>query len=185
MNLRQMELVIYVDHLKVDIQETVKKYKTIKQWAYILHDKDDTGAHYHIYLNFGETNVKLDEVASWFKIPVQFVNKIEGRATDMLLYLTHGQKSQKHKYQYSPSEVVANFDVQTEISIAKMLGDFENHSYAQQLAYVNTLSVDIKARVFKKLNDLWKIHCQCLMLKPDRDIDVVFVTGAPGAGKTY
>ena len=47
-----MEIVIYLPHLKVDIQQTLKKYKTIKQWAYILHDKDDTDAHYHIYLNF-------------------------------------------------------------------------------------------------------------------------------------
>ena len=37
-----MEIVTDADKLKVDIQETCMKYKTIKQWAYILHDKDDT-----------------------------------------------------------------------------------------------------------------------------------------------
>ena len=48
MNLRQMEIVTDQDKLNVDIQETCMKYKTIKQWAYILHDKDDTRPHYHI-----------------------------------------------------------------------------------------------------------------------------------------
>ena len=51
MNLRQMEIVTDADKLKVDIQQTCMQYKTIKQWAYILHDKDDTRPHYHIYLN--------------------------------------------------------------------------------------------------------------------------------------
>ena len=169
----------------IDIQAVIRNYQSIKKWAYILHDKDDTEPHYHIYLNFGGTNVKFEEVASWFKVEPNFVSKIKGRATDALLYLTHGQPDQKNKHQYSPSEVTANFDFESELSIAKIIGDFENHSYAQQLAYVNSLTVDLKPKAYKKLNDLWKIHCQCLMLKPDRDIDVMFVTGAPGAGKTY
>lgn len=52
MQLRHMEIVQDADKLKVDIQQTCMQYKTIKQWAYILHDKDDTRPHYHIYLNF-------------------------------------------------------------------------------------------------------------------------------------
>ena len=38
MVLRQMEIVTDAGKLKVDIQETCMNYKTIKQWAYILHD---------------------------------------------------------------------------------------------------------------------------------------------------
>lgn len=40
--LKQIEIVTDVDKLNVDIQETIMKYQTIKQWAYIIHDKDDT-----------------------------------------------------------------------------------------------------------------------------------------------
>lgn len=72
MNLRQMEIVIYKEHLKVDIQETCKKYKTIKQWAYILHDKDDTGPHYHIYLNFSPSSCDSKMVAKWFNLGYQY-----------------------------------------------------------------------------------------------------------------
>ena len=99
MNLRQMEIVTDQDKLKVDIQATCMKYKTIKQWAYILHDKDDTRAHYHIYLNFNPSSADTKMVASWFDIPENFIEKVKGRKTDMLLYLTHGNESQKNKHQ--------------------------------------------------------------------------------------
>ena len=52
MQLKQYEIVCDVDKLKVDIQQTCMEHKTIKQWAYINHDKDDTRPHYHIYVNF-------------------------------------------------------------------------------------------------------------------------------------
>ena len=42
MNLKMCEISTDVDKLKVDLQETFMKYSTIKKWAYIVHDKDDT-----------------------------------------------------------------------------------------------------------------------------------------------
>ena len=68
MNLRQMEIVTDADKLKVDIQQTCMQYKTIKQWAYILHDKDDTRPHYHIYLNFMPNTCDTALVAKWFNL---------------------------------------------------------------------------------------------------------------------
>lgn len=81
--LKQMEIVTDVDKLNVDIQETIMKYQTIKQWAYIIHDKDDTRPHYHIYLNFGGSSVDTKAVAEWFKIGENFISKVKGRRTDM------------------------------------------------------------------------------------------------------
>lgn len=146
MNLRQMEIVTDVDKLKVDLQATFMQYTTIKKWAYIIHDKDDTRPHYHIALHFGGASVDTAQVAKWFNLGYtddngtehsgeNFINKIKGRWTDVLLYLTHANDTQKYKHQYSPSEVVANFDFETEIANAKILGDFEHYSYAQQLKY--------------------------------------------------
>ena len=106
---RHCEIVCDVDKMPVDIQETIMKYKTIKEWAYIVHDKDDTRPHYHIYLNFGNSGIDFKMVASWFGIEENFVNKVKGRKADMLMYLTHANDTQKNKYQYSPNEVKANF----------------------------------------------------------------------------
>ena len=183
--LRQMEIVTDVDKLNVDLQATLMKYRTIKQWAYIIHDKDDTRAHYHIYLNFGSSSVDTALVASWFQVPENFINKVNGRKTDMLLYLTHGNDSQKNKYQYSPKEVIANFDFETEITNASIIGDFKNFSYAEMLQYANTLPISEKIKALTQLEKLYKLECHCQALNPHRDIQVMFISGKPGTGKTY
>lgn len=184
MILRHCEIVCDVDKLKVDLQATLMKYKTIKKWAYIIHDKDDTRPHYHIYLNFG-VGVDTKKVAEWFEIPDNFVGKVKGRASDMLLYLTHGNDSQKNKYQYDDSEVVANFDFKQTIEEASIIGNFKDYSYAQQLEYVNTLPIADKTRVFTQLKKLWELECICQNMNTDRDIRIVFITGKGGTGKTY
>lgn len=185
MNFKNCEVESRVEYFQGDIQETLKKYKTIKKWAYILHDKDDTAPHYHIMLNFGRSSVDGKVIAGWFGLTENQVEKIKGRWTDALEYLTHSNESQKFKHQYDISEVVANFDFATEIKMAKTLGDFETYSYAQQLHYVNTLSVDQKTTAYAKLQKLWKLRCEVLVLNPDRNIDVMFITGKGGCGKTY
>lgn len=194
MHLRQYEIVQDQDKLKVDIQATCMKYRTIKQWAYILHDKDDTRPHYHIYLNFG-TGVDSEQVAKWFELGYtdengehtgeQFIQKVKGRKADMLMYLTHENESQKYKHIYDRSEVHSNFDFELEIEQAKIIGDFDNYSYAQQLEYVNSLPIDEKIKTFNKLKKLWELYCQTLTLNSDRNISVVFICGKSGTGKTY
>ena len=185
MYLKQCMVASRVEYFKGDIQEIIKSHKTIKQWAYMLHDKDDTAPHYHIYLNFGSSGVDTKQVGEWFGLQESQVEKIKGRKTDALEYLTHANDTQKYKYQYSPSEVIANFDVGTEITNAKILGDFKNFSYAQQLEYVDSLPKGEKTSAYSKLKKLWEIHCQMLTLNPDRQIDVVFIQGKGGTGKTY
>jgi len=148
LSLRQMEIVCDVDKMPVDVYETLNKYSTIKDWAYIIHDKDDTRPHYHIYVHFGGASVQVDLVAKWFGIAPNFISKVKGRRTDMLEYLTHSNSTQQNKYQYPKSEVVSNFDFETEIKNSKIIGDFKNYSYAQQLQYVNTLPIIEKQRLF-------------------------------------
>ncbi len=186
MKLKQMEVVTQPQFLKEPLQDILKRYKTIKKWAYILHDKDkDATPHYDIYINFGDTGVDTSLVAKWFGLQESQIEKVKGRAQDMLLYLIHGNDSQKHKYQYSPDEVVANFDFKSELAKAKILGNFDKYSYAQQLKFIKTLPKDEQVRAYKQLKDHWKLHCEYLTLNPDRDIQVMFVTGKAGSGKTY
>lgn len=185
MQLKQYEIATDEDKLNVDIQKVCMEHKTIKQWAYILHNKDDTRPHYHIYVNFGNAGVPHDMVARWFGVEENFVEKVKGKKSDVLLYLIHGNDSQQDKHQYDVSEVVANFDWKTEISNAKILGDFEHFSYAQQLQYVDSLPRDEKMTAYSKLRKLWEIRCQTLLMNPNRQIDVVFICGKGGVGKTY
>ena len=186
MKLKHYEVETQPQFLKEPLQDILKRYSTIKKWAYILHDKDkDTTPHFHIYVNFGDTGVESSEVAKWFGIQESQIEKVKGRASDMLLYLIHGNDSQQHKYQYSPDEVVANFNFKSAITEAKILGNFDKYSYAQQLRYIKTQPKDEQVKLYKKLKDYWKLHCEYLTLNPDRNIDVMFITGKAGSGKTY
>ena len=184
MKLKQYEVTSRVEFFSEPIGDIVRRYRTIKKYAYILHDKDDTAPHYHIYLNFGSSGVDSKIVAQWFGLQESQVNRIQGRATDMLQYLTHSNESQKNKYQYSPSEVIANFDFEAEIEKSKILGDFKKYSYAEQLKYIDTLPVSEKKTAFGTLQKLWQMHCQMLSLEPNRNIEVMFIYGQSGTGKT-
>ena len=65
------------------------------------------------------------------------------------------------------------------------MGNFDKYSYAQQLKFIKTLPKDEQVKAFKQLKDHWKLHCEYLTLNPDRDIQVMFITGKAGSGKTY
>lgn len=184
MYLKHCEVESRVEYFKGDIQEIIKSRSTIKKWAYILHDKDDTAEHYHIYLNFGNSGVDTKQVAEWFGLQESCVSKIKGRGVDILMYLTHSNDSQQNKHQYSPDEVVSNFDFQGEIAASKVLGDFTVHSYAEQLEYIHSRPRSEQAPLYNDLTKRWKIHCQWLTLHPDRDIKVIFISGKGGTGKT-
>lgn len=183
--LKHCEIVTDVDKLNVDLQSTIMKYQTIKYWAYIVHDKDDTRPHYHIYLNFGGSSVDTKTVAEWFHIGENFISKVKGRKADIYKYLTHSNDSQKFKYQYSWNNVVANFNVQEEAVKDDIIGHFEKFSYAEQIKYVSSLSPDSRVGVITKLDKLWKLRCKEISLSPNRDMKVVFVCGKAGCGKTY
>lgn len=185
MYLKQCLVTSNVEFFKGEVGDIIKSHKTIKQYAYILHDKDvGQSPHWTIYLNFGSSGVDTKQVGEWFGLQESQVERIKGRKTDALQYLTHSNDTQKHKYQYSVSEIIANFDLETEIKNSKILGDFENYSYAQQLDYVHSLPVSEQVSAYRQLDTLWKNHCKWLSMQTDRDISVMFITGKGGTGKT-
>ena len=187
---KECEVMNYVQYFKDLFFFFFLFHKTIKKYAFILHDKDynEKGVlespHYHIYLQFGRATVPFDMVANWFGVEPQYVNKVH-KTGSILEYLTHSNESQKFKHQYSPEEVTANFDFVKEAEIESMLGDFTKYSYAQQLMYVNSLSQDKRIPAFNQLQKFWKLECEVRSLQSDRNIEVVFICGKGGTGKTY
>ena len=110
MKLKQYVIISRVENFSEPIGDILRRYKTIKKYAYILHDKDkDTSPHYHIYVNFGKCAVDRKIVAQWFGVQESQIKRIIGCSADMLLYLTHVQSS----------KVVANFDFEAEIKKSK------------------------------------------------------------------
>lgn len=96
------------------------KYKSIKEWAYICHDKDkeEDGItlkpkHWHIVLRF-DVAVDVKTIAKWFSIEENYIEMPKGRGAflDCVEYLTHesGKQRAQNKHVYEDSEVKSNFD---------------------------------------------------------------------------
>ena len=184
---KHCEYVQQIEHLKLSLEEIENKIttlKTIKYWAYIIHDKDvkDDGTtkepHIHLYMNFGQSGASFETVASWFNDEPQYVSKVKGRMSDMLLYLTH--TNAPNKYQYDSSDVKSNFDVGKAIEdskskthyineIDKVIFDFtkEITTYAQTLERMDNIKnniedLDVLSYWLKASNNaekLWKHQC--------------------------
>lgn len=110
-------------------------HKTIKQFAYIKHDKDKytkydknlhghkigdlKNAHWHVVLRT-DAALEIEVIAKWLGIPMQQVEIPKGRGQflDCVEYLTHeSQKEQaKGKYRYCDQEITANFDWRGELT---------------------------------------------------------------------
>jgi RecA/RadA recombinase len=189
LNLRMCEVVLYQEQYPTieDVKSIITTYDTIKKWAVVLHDKDEKKAHYHVALYFG---VPFDVMVltAWFQIKPQAINRIKGRWTDVLQYLTHSNAPDKH--QYAPEDVHSNFDVTDAISEAK------NASQAKQmvLAYaslevsysqlVKTLTPAERMKYNRDIDVASKVRNDTVKMKGNRDMKVYYITGQSGSGKT-
>lgn len=128
----------FVSKLSYTSKETIEKglaHKSIKQYAYILHDKDVytqqdeksnknakagelKDPHWHVVLQFKDA-VKPEVVAKWFNLDVHMLQFPHGQGAflDGVEYLTHEDAKQQalQKYLYPDEEVIANFDFRKEL----------------------------------------------------------------------
>ena len=208
---KHCEYVQYLEHLKIkldDLENILEKYRTIKEWAYIIHDKDvkangePKGAHIHLYLNFGKGGTNFERVAKWFKDEPQYVNKVHGRKSDVLLYLTH--RNAPEKYQYKDDEVISNFDLKQAIE-----EDQKSHSLIEQtedIVYTfmrgeitysqankkieetkkicnNKQLADVIFNTTERVEKIWKQQCK-MSTKGKRNMTIIFIHGDSGSGKS-
>ena len=95
------------------IEQRIKSLTNLKKYAFIVHDKDtlDNGQpkkpHFHIVLTFSNATTS-DVIAKTMQVEEQYINKIRTTTKSAMLYLVH--RNDPNKYQYNPSEVIANFD---------------------------------------------------------------------------
>lgn len=105
-----------VDHLYNAIEEKLKP----KRFGVILHDKDDDdkgkpeAPQLHAMMEF-ENARSVRNIAKLLKDKPQYVEAWDDRIDNGFSYLIHRTKTSKHKHQYDPSEVKANFNYVEEI----------------------------------------------------------------------
>lgn len=138
MKARVFNIMQYVNHpetgeplLDEDIIKLALAHRTVKQWAYVLHDKDvyseadeaddpnhkagnQKPLHWHIVLNCMNTAVEIGSVAKWFGIAENFVDVPKGNGAgkflDCVEYLTHESAKQQElgKHRYADEEIHAS-----------------------------------------------------------------------------
>lgn len=208
---KHCEYMQYLKHLKIkleNLEEIIEKHRTIKEWAYIIHDKDvkkdgtPKDPHIHLYLNFGQSGAEFKTVAKWFKDEPQYVGRVTGRKSDVLMYLTH--RNAPEKYQYKDDEVISNFDLKQAIeedqkihSLVKeceqIVFDFmqEIITYAQANKRISNLKKVCSSKELlrailsadKTIEQIWKNQCK-MAVKGTRNMQIIFIHGDSGSGKS-
>lgn len=178
-----------------------------KKYAGILHDKDETAAHIHIFMQF-ENGHYVSGLAEKLNIEPQWIEVWDEGLKNGFAYLTHRTPNAKDEFQYDPHEVLANFDyiewLETYESSNRKSGTAKPPlSEIDQL--LNSLYIGIMtrdqvekslsgsqyARHHKKIADVWAKRLQNLaeerMKKrkaEGKEVEVIWIYGEAGTGKT-
>ena len=208
MSMRRCEIVQQLRFLSEEqIKSGINGRRSIKYYAYVLHDKDEyteedekknpahkTGTlkepHWHILLVFFDgQQQQIKYIARWFEQPPNTVEKVKSpRVEDAFAYLIH--QNSPEKYQYDVKEVKANFDYETFIAQNAMFLDRKDELVAQitigkitrsnMTAYITPHEYVQYKRALEDAFDYYDRANFTL----DRQLEVIFVDGKSGLGKT-
>ena len=179
------------EQIKAMVEDFCDRYTNTK-YAYICHDKDTSpdGAvptHYHIYFKF-KSPVHFPYLKEAF--PYGDIEKARS-GNACVQYLIH--KNNPEKTQYSKDEVISNF-TQDELEYLFLNNKkLEKLNEESELADILEGIANNEIRRFNmfdyskhraKIENAFKYRDIKLLTNPNRSIDVIFVTGAAGNGKT-
>lgn len=181
----------------------------VERCAGILHDKDSgEKAHIHIFMHFPHGR-EIKSVAKKLNIASQYIEKWDDGIDNGFAYLIHRTPKAKDDYQYSPNEVVANFDYvgwigEYEAKKQKKVknipyGNNDINNYLDCL-YIGILSrEDVEKRLsgsqyakyHKKIDDVCAKRMQDVAKQRNAErkskgekVKVIWIFGPAGTGKT-
>jgi len=190
------EIVTDVDKINIEKLKNALNNNAIKDWAYIIHDKDIdkdgniVRPHYHIAVRLKNPR-KLKHICQWFGVAPNFIEFGKGNYSDLLKYLIH--ENAPDKYQYSVKDVVANFDFEKEknkkegeerkeeIINGIVSGIIREYNYSN---YISAVEYD---KYRKSIDNAFKYRSDMLRAKFERGdsgMECIFITGPSGSGKT-
>ena len=200
---RLYEIQTQTKYLTVEALDTIlaSHSKDIKQYAYIVHDKDtkEDGTpkepHFHCMLKLIDTRRRSD-VASWFSLPEMCVQDSRtGRYESMLSYLIHENAPEKH--QYNENEVKANFnyadcmkDIRTKAT--RKNNEERRNEIVELIASGTIREYNIDDFITVGEYDKYKSHIKnaleyrSIMLERQntRNMEVIYIYGDGGTGKS-
>lgn len=198
---KQLEAILYVEDgmTATEIKKICKQYSSIKEFAFILHDKDTNEdgtpkkSHFHLYCRFGNTNVSIQEFATWFGIKPNSVSTIKARRNSqfhVLTYYLHRGFPEKH--QYDVADILGNMDVPAilangilETRRGEIIRDCAAGIITPENYNLHVLPEEY-ARHVKDMQKAWEYreHTKRQIQGHHRNMKTIFITGCSGVGKT-
>lgn len=175
----------------------------------ILDDGSPKPIHFHCMIRTNKVTTSK-HIAKFFKhnnkpISDAYVQKSKyGSYCKMVQYLTHKNDSKKAQYDFEKDVVKLKGDIdtfyKTDLDIITKTRQpyyaidwtFQNKSYSQQFLEIDQMDFGNsqigqtnKIKCFNQLEKLYNAHIKGIQLKGvDRDMNVIYITGASGTGKT-
>lgn len=190
------EIIQQLEYMSAEDVESGLDHNAIKDYAYILHDKDvnDDGspkaAHWHIYIRFKDST-PTDSICKWFGITSNYIGRIQGRFADALAYATH--RNVPDKYQYLDEEVKSNFDFVKERDTARSreadrqrkqeIVDLITAGIIREFNYTDYITPQEYDK-FKKTIDNAFNYRRDKLEGSERNMKVIYLYGEAGTGKT-
>lgn len=188
-----------MQQLEYMTEEQIEKgldHNAIKDYAYILHDKDEDKdgnkkkPHWHICIRFKDS-VPTESICKWFCVTDNYINKIRGRFGDALAYLTH--KNATEKYQYLEEEVKSNFDFKKEVETIQSrtadkarrqeIVDLITAGIIREYNYTEYITPEEYDRFKKSIDNAFRYRLDKLK-GANRNMKVIYIWGASSCGKT-
>lgn len=192
---KQVEVKLYPDDgwTTSKIEEALKVRTSVKEYAMMLHDQDvdENGApvkdHFHLYLHFGNTNWKHEDVAKWFGVKVNHVERVKSNKALVLRYYTH--EGQPEKHQYPVDDIVANFDVKEFLRQQKQSATLDDllrrcaNGEITRLNYTQYIDPVTFAKHQCKIEAAWKFWESSQGNNGNREMSVMWLHGDTAVGK--
>lgn len=188
-----------MQQLEYMTEEQIEKgldHNAIKDYAYILHDKDEDKdgnqkkPHWHICIRFKDS-VPAPSICKWFGITDNYINKIRGRFGDALAYLTHNNAP--GKYQYLEEEVKSNFDFKKEVETIQSravdkarrqeIVDLITAGIIREYNYTEYITSEEYDKFRKSIDNAFRYRLDKLK-GANRNMKVIYIWGASSCGKT-
>lgn len=201
------EIVQQLEHLGTDVKTFVKiieSVKHIKDYALIVHDKDvdkegkPVLPHLHCAVRLDNAN-RAKTLSHWIiekgaNIQESNIEFAKGRFMHMLAYLTHENAPEKH--QYDDSEVISNFEWKKEVekipftnmeNLMELIESGEIREYNKtkyipmhtMVKYKHDIKTAFEWRRDRRIEEIQGLQGEDIM-----PIDVIYIEGASGCGKT-
>lgn len=155
--------------------------------------------HFHVVLKF-ENAHSISSIAKLFKDEGQYVQVWKGKIENAWSYLLHRTNGAQNKFQYSPQDVVSNFDFKKEIkkiedkvkqsksNINEKIQSYTNGEITKEqlIDEIGVLEFAKRKKTLDAVEQILEVRQQSAWLKEfkGKECKVIWICGPAGSGKT-